>query len=440
MKTKFLAASALTATAALVLAGCGGGAPDSGSDSTARNSADAPVTLTVWAWEPTLTPVVSAFEEKYPNIKVDLQNVGGSADTYTKIDNVLAAGQGLPDIVQLEYHALAQYALSGELSDLTEMGAADLKEQYTPGTWNSVTIADSGKIFALPMDSGPMAMFYNKTIFDKAGIDSPPATWQEYYEAAKKIRALGDDYYILSDNGAAGTATSWMWLAGAKPFRIEGDQLVINLEDEGVITYAEFWQKLLDEDLVNTTIAGWSDDWFRGLSDGTIATLVTGAWMPANLIGSAPEASGDFRVALSPVPNAGEAVNAENGGSCLALLAKSDKQEAAYKFLEFMSVGEGAQIRVDNGNFPSTKAILEDEEFLSHTDEYFGGQEYNRVLAQAAADVIPGWSYLPFQPYANTIYGDRVAGALNGSITLKDALNAWQTDLETYAKQNGFMQ
>ncbi|HHT41610.1 MAG TPA: sugar ABC transporter substrate-binding protein [Actinomyces sp.] len=440
MKRKFLAASALTASAALVLAGCGGGTSDSSEGADAPASSDEPVTLTVWAWEPTLTPVVSAFEEANPNIKIDLQNVGGPADTYTKIDNVLAAGEGLPDIAQIEYYALAQYAITGELADLTEMGAADLKDQYTPGTWNAVTMADSGKVFALPMDSGPMALFYNEKVFKEAGIDTPPTTWEEYYEAAKKIRTLGDDYYITTDNGDAGMATSMMWLAGGHPFTVEDGNVKINLSDEGVTTYAEFWQKMIDEDLINTTVSGWSDDWFRGLGDGTIASLMTGAWMPANLIGSSPDASGDFRVAPQPVAKAGETANAENGGSSLAIMTKSDKKEAAYKFLEFMSVGDGAKIRVDNGNFPSTNEMLQDEEFLSHTDDYFGGQEYNRVLAQAAADVLPGWSYLPFQPYANTIYGDKVAGAYTGKTNLKDALQAWQTDLEAYAKQNGFMQ
>lgn len=238
MKRKFLAASALTASAALVLAGCGGGTSDSSEGADAPASSDEPVTLTVWAWEPTLTPVVSAFEEANPNIKIDLQNVGGPADTYTKIDNVLAAGEGLPDIAQIEYYALAQYAITGELADLTEMGAADLKDQYTPGTWNAVTMADSGKVFALPMDSGPMALFYNEKVFKEAGIDTPPTTWEEYYEAAKKIRTLGDDYYITTDNGDAGMATSMMWLAGGHPFTVEDGNVKINLSDEGVTTYA----------------------------------------------------------------------------------------------------------------------------------------------------------------------------------------------------------
>jgi len=82
---------------------------------------------------------------------------------------------------------------------------------------------------------------------------------------------------------------------------------------------------------------------------------------------------------------------------------------------------------------------LADQAFLGYTDEYFGGQAYNQVLAQAAADVLPGWNYLPYQVYANSIFGDKVKDAYAGNGTLTDAYQAWQTDLVSYGQQNGFI-
>ena len=196
--------------------------------------------------------------------------------------------------------------------------------------------------------------------------------------------------------------------------------------------YAVSLQNCMNEETI-AGIVGW------GRTLGTIASLITGAWMPANLIGSAPKASGDFRVAATPVPTAGSTANSENGGSSLAVLASSQKQAAAYKFLQFTSDGDGVAIRLKGGNFPSTTADLASADFLGHTDKYFGGQEYNKVLAQAAKDVLPGWSYLPFQVYANSIFGDKVKDVYAGKGTLKDAYAAWQTDLEKYGKENGFI-
>jgi multiple sugar transport system substrate-binding protein len=424
------------------LAACGG-SPDTTANSSSgtQNAASGgtQAEITVWAWEPTLEGVVSAFEAANPDIKVNLQNVGGAGDTYTKLDNAIAAGSGAPDIAQVEYYAIPQYAIPGRLADLSPLGAGDLSSKFTTGTWNAVTLSNSGKVYGLPVDSGPMALFYNKATFDKAGVTEAPATWDEFYQAAKKIHALGNNYYITTDNGDAGFATSMMWLAGANPFQVAGNQVEIDLGQAGVVSFAEFWQKLIDEDLINTKVSGWSDDWFKGLGDGTIASLITGAWMPANLVGSAPDASGDFRVAATPVPTAGATANSENGGSSLAVLASSKNQEAAYKFLEFNSAGDGVGIRIKGGNFPSTVEDLAKSDFLDYTDEYFGGQQYNQVLAQAAKDVLPGWSYLPYQVYANSIFGDKVAAAYSGTGNLRDAYTAWQADLVKYGQENGFI-
>jgi multiple sugar transport system substrate-binding protein len=439
MKFPTKLASGLLASALALSLGACGGSPSSSTTASKTQSAAGPVTINVWAWEPTLKAVVTAFEAANPNITVNLQNVGGAGDTYTKLDNAISAGSGAPDVAQVEYYAIGQYAIPGKLADLTQFGAADLSKSFTTGTWNAVTLSNSGKVYGLPVDSGPMALFYNKATFDKAGITQPPVTWDEYYQDAKKIHALGKNYYITTDNGDAGFATSMMWQTGAKPFQVSSGAVTINLGDSGVVKFADFWQKMISEDLINTKISGWSDDWFKGLGDGSVASLITGAWMPANLIGSAPKGAGNFRVAATPVPTAGTPANSENGGSSLAVLASSQKKEAAYKFLQFTSAGDGVAIRIKGGNFPSTTADLAKPDFLGYTDTYFGGQQYNQVLAQAAKDVLPGWSYLPYQVYANSIFGDKVKDAYSGKGNLKDAYAAWQTDLEKYGKDNGFI-
>lgn len=237
MKTRKITSAALVSLLAISLAACGGdSAPETEPDAPADGNGEAAdpepgeqVELTIWAWEPTLADVVPAFEEANPDISVDLQNVGGAGDTYTQIDNAIAAGSGAPDIAQIEYYAVAQYAIPGRLADLTAFGAQDLASEFTPGTWNAVTLADSGAVYGLPMDSGPMALFYNEAVFEEAGIEEPPATWEEFYEAAVAIRELGDDSYITSDNGDAGLATSMMWLGGGAPFGIEDDQVTLSL-------------------------------------------------------------------------------------------------------------------------------------------------------------------------------------------------------------------
>ena len=73
--------------------------------------------ITVWAWEPTLTQVAKDFTKK-TGIKVDLKNVGTNTKEYTQLDNAIEAGSGAPDVAQVEYYAIPQYAIKGNLLDL----------------------------------------------------------------------------------------------------------------------------------------------------------------------------------------------------------------------------------------------------------------------------------------------------------------------------------
>lgn len=427
------------------LAACGG----SDAKSSSSGSSDEKINLTVWAWDSTVPRTVEGFEKANPNIKVKIDNVGTNTKEYQALDNALQAGSGAPDVAQVEYYALPQYAIGEHLQDLTQYGADKFSDFFTTGTWNSVNV--QGGVFGLPIDSGPMAFFYNKEVFDKAGVDATQIkTWDDFYEAAKKIKAVGS--YITSDSGDAGFYDSMVWASGGHPFSIgsDGQSVKINLtDDEGAKKWNEYWQKMIDEDLIDTKTVGWTDDWNRGLNDGSIAALLTGAWMPYNLLSGAPDATGKWRITQMPSWDASKPMNAESGGSSLAVIKTDDaaKAEAAYKFVEYVAHNkDGIKVRVDGGAFPADKETLADKDFLAMTAlkdkdgkdvEYFGGQKYNEELAKAAENVLPGYNFLPYEVYARGKYGDFVT-AFAGKGTIADGVAAWQKDLVDYGNQQGF--
>ena len=420
------------------VAACGS---TSAGDGGSTGSSDKKVELTVWSWDSTLPRTVKGFEAKNPNIKVKVTNAGTNKDEYNALSNAIEAGSGAPDIAQIEYYALPEYVIRGHLENLSDLGASDFKDFYTPGTWSSVNINDG--VYALPMDSGPMAWFYNKGVFDKAGVDPTQVrTWDDFYEAAKKIRAV--DSYITSDSGDAGFFDSMTWLAGATPFETskDGGTVTINLTgDKNVKTFTDFWQKMIDEDLIDTKTVGWTDDWNKGLDDGSIASLLTGAWMPYNLLSGAPNGDGKWRIAQMPTADGSE-TSSENGGSSLAIVKSDDK------FMEYACHdAEGIKTRVDGGAFPADNDTLKSNDFLNMTSltdsdgkahEYFGGQKFNEELAKAAANVSTGYKFLPFEVYARGKFGDYAGDAYTGKTTLSDAVASWQKDLQDYAKQQGY--
>jgi multiple sugar transport system substrate-binding protein len=435
---RLLRGIALLSAVALGATACGGSDDASTDEAVSASDVQAALkkggTVTVWAWEPTLKTVAADFEKKYPKVKVDLVSERSGDKHYTALSNAMSAEKGVPDVAQIEYFAVNQYALGKGLTDLAPFGADKLASKYTPGPWNAVS--EDKAVYGLPMDSGPMAMFYNKKVFDKYEI-AVPTTWDEYVDAARKLHKADPEVYIANDAGDAGFTTSLLWQAGSRPYKVDGTNVKIDFSDAKARKFTDTWQKLIDEKLL-APVNGWTDEWYKGLGDGSIATLTTGAWMPANFVSGVPNAAGDWRAAPMPAWTEGDKASAENGGSSLTLPSLGENKELAYAFVEYANSGDGIRTRVEQGAFPATKAELQSADFQSTKFDYLGGQEANKIFAESAANVASDWSYLPFQQYAHSVFHDTVGKAYVSDTTLADGLKAWQDASVKYAEEQGF--
>jgi multiple sugar transport system substrate-binding protein len=415
----------------LLLAACTGGSADKG------DSGDKQVNLTVWSWDGTVAKSVPGFEAQNPKIKVKVVNAGSSFDEYTALDNAIQAGSGVPDLAMFEYFSVPYFAIPGKLTDLQKYGVEDFKKDYVEAAWNDVTVG--GKVYALPSDYGPSAMFYNEVTLKKAGISQPPATWDEYYEDAKKVRSLGGNYYIAQDTGDLFFLLSLIWQAGGRPFKVDGTKVHIDFTDEGTTRAVAFWQKMLDEHLLNTKVTAWSDDWNRTLNDGTLASQIMGGWLTSTLPERAPKAAGKFRVALMPQWKQGDRVGAENGGSAFGVPAASKHKDAAFKFLEYFTHGGGLSSRVAAGAFVPNASVLNGKDNQSAANKYFGDQKVGAVLAEASDIVASGWQFPPFFEWARSIYGDLVSTFYTtGKGSLAEILEQWRQRMIKYGNEQGF--
>ncbi|KAB8288759.1 ABC transporter substrate-binding protein [Bifidobacterium ramosum] len=430
---KFIASAAAIATL-IGLAACGNGGGLSATVDT--DTANAKGEVVFWGWGNGIKETIAAFEKANPNITVKYSSTGTGADTATALQNAIAAGKGAPDVVMLEDATVPQFVVDGSVVDLSQFGADKLKDDFAAGPW--AKMLQEGKPYALPIDSSPEVFFYNKAVFDKAGVDGEAIkTWDDYYEAAKKVRALGGDYYIANSIDYQ-PFLAQVWQAGSQPFKVNGENITIDMNDEGIQKYIALQQKLIDEDLINPKITNWTDDWYRSLGDGTTASLTIGAWMPTDLETGAAAGKGNWRVAQLPQWNEGDEASSEDGGSALAITSQSKNTAAAYKFAEFLTHGDGAKVMADHGTFPATTKLLEDKDFQSKKNEYFGGQQVNKVLVEAAERKVSAFQYLPYNPYAQSKYGDDVVPAFQGKKTLKDAIAAYAKTLADYGTDQGY--
>jgi multiple sugar transport system substrate-binding protein len=444
-------AGGLTAALALGLAACGSGSNSGTSDSgggaaksgvsaaDVQAALDKPAELTFWSWVANIDKTVALFEKKYPKIKIKLVNAGQSADEYTKLQTALKAGSGAPDVAQIEFFALPQFAVAKQVVNLADYGITALKDKFAASAWSQVAI--NGGVYGVPQDTGPMAMFYRKDIFDRLKI-KPPTTWDEFTAAARKIKQDNPGHYItFIDPGDAGGVDSLIWQSGGVPFKTTGQTAVsVDLAgDAGAKTWADRWSTLLGEKLVDTA-PGWRDGWWKSMDAGRYAVWMTGAWAPGALSSTIPKTAGKWAVTSMPQAGAGEQVNAENGGSSVAVTEQSKNKAAAVAFAQWLNSDPEAvkSLNTDLGLFPATKVLLDDPAFTDQSMEFFGGQKANQVLTKASTQVKAGWQYLPFQVYANSVFKDTVGQSLSSGSDLAAGLKAWQDRIVAYGNEQGF--
>ncbi|RZU66108.1 carbohydrate ABC transporter substrate-binding protein (CUT1 family) [Microterricola gilva] len=388
------------------------------------------VTLTWWTWSDSTQVLADEITKANPNITFDVVKLENPDAVVTKLQNAVKAGKGAPDLVPVEYQTLPQLTLGDALADVSEYGLGDYEDAFTASTWNAVNV--QGKLVALPMDSGPMVMIYNKDLYANAGVAEAPKTWDQFADASAKIHAFDPEAYI-ANSGDAGFFTSMIWASGGQPFQTEGENVTINLQDEGTKKFATYWGDRLNAGELSG-VPTWSDEWSKALTQDKLGTLLMGSWMISGM--------NDYgtlgKWAVAPIPSwDGQPASAENGGSALAVTEQSEKKDAAAAVLKYLAEGEGRALLNANG-FPSTVADLTDPEFLDHPFEAYGGQPANQIGAASAESVVAGWQYLPYQGYANNVFTDSVGKALGSNGDLNEALVEWQDTLVTFGNEQGF--
>ena len=145
--------------------------------------------LTEPHWEASLIDAFETFGEAAPNINLELDYVS-YGDKDTKYATEIAAGAG-PDVIHLHAYSLRSFIERDFLYQLDpfiqEEGGQDFLEPWFPQTLELMQLEDS--YYAIPGDFMSMALFYNKSLFEEAGLDpdKPPATWDEFLEYAQTL-------------------------------------------------------------------------------------------------------------------------------------------------------------------------------------------------------------------------------------------------------------
>jgi len=439
--------------AALTVTACSGGDGGDGGGGTQANggSGDAGCTnkivntdaeqVTVWAWYPAFEEVVDLFNNTHENIQICWSNAGQGNDEYTKFSTAIEAGSGAPDVVMLETEVLPSFIIRDALVDLTEYGADEVKENYSPGVWEDHSNGDG--VYAIPVDGGPMGMLYRQDLFEAAGIATPPTTWEEFAADAQKLRDSGSTA-LMTDFPTNGRAYNQALFAqaGSEPY-VFGDSstdVAIDLNDDGTKKVLDYWFDLVDKGLVGTDDA-FTTDYNTKLVDGTYAVYLAAAWGPGYLAGLAgADDTAVWRAAPLPQWDAADAVQVNWGGSAFAVTSQAKNPEvAATVAKEIFGTEEAWKIGIEQGAlYPLWLSVVESDYFKALEYPFFDGQKVNEDVFLDAAAGYEGFTFSPFQNFAYDQLTEELFAAAQGEKSPEEAADGLQKQVVDYATSQGF--
>lgn len=355
---------------------------------TAATTHRAAATLTIWCWTPTddaLKLADAAFTRAHPDVELNYVQIK-PADVYQKLQLAAAAGKGFPDVSCVEDSHLAQFTKLGILQDITAK-VAPYKKQIQPYKWTEATA--NGRVYAMPWDGGPVALFYRRSIFKQAKINPASIhTWNDYYKVGLKLKAMGTPIWLQSKGqNDARFFEDLLWQQGLGYVDAKGN--VVLDKSPKIRSTLSFMGKMWNAGILGDQ-AEWTDPWYKSISDGQVATLPMAVWMGTFLKSwLAPKTAGDWGVLPLPRWTAKGAPTANDGGSALAIMKSSDQQSAAWAYLQ-THLGRAdtqAHIYQQTDLFPSLQTAWRSP-FMRQPDPYYGGQK-TRLLFQQLATHVP---------------------------------------------------
>lgn len=375
MKKKLVSALMAVAMTATLLTGCGGNNAADNNNVTStqkdnqqdaqQSSGDEKVTLTWAIWDEATTPYWSAMKEAYEathdNVEIKMVDLG-SSDYMTVLATELSGDGTDFDVVTIKdvpgYATLVQKNAIIALDDYIKADNVDLAK--FSGATDQVTV--DGSLYELPFRNDFWVLFYNKDIFDAAGVDYPTndMTWAEYDELARKVTdtTFGSQVYGAHYH----TWRSTIGLMGV----LDGQHTILDGDYEFM---KEYYNMVLAQEK-DGVCRKYSDLKTEGLhysaafSNGDVAMMNMGSWYIPTLMSSLAsgdydkELCGNWGIVKYPHAEGVEAGSTLGTITGLAVTSATADKDAAWDFVNWASGAEGAAVMASTGNFP---AVVTDE-------------------------------------------------------------------------------
>lgn len=379
MKKRLLGLTLACSMVAASLAGCGGGGGTTETTTAAAGettkaaetttaAAAAGDTVLKWAvWDINLTtyyqPLIDAFEAANPGVKIEMVDLG-SADYQTVLATELTGSGSNFDVATIKdvpgYTTLVNKGVLEPLDDYIAKDNVDLSAYG--GVTDQVTV--DGKLYELPFRSDFWVMFYNKDIFDKAGVAYPTndMTFEQYDELARSVTNTTPGQEVYG-------AHYHTWRSAVQLFGIlDGKNSIVDGKYEFLKPYYEMILAEQNDGVCQdyATLKTSSLHYSGAFAQGNIAMMNMGSWFIPTLIEKIKTGEYGPEVANWGLVKYPHAEGVEPGSTLatitsLSIPTSAPNKDLAWEFVKFVCGPDGAEVVANTGTIPAIKtdAVVE---------------------------------------------------------------------------------
>ena len=342
----------------LAVAGCSGGSSNGGA------AESGPVTLSYGVWDqnqvPALKQVIANFEKTNKNIKVKIQ-VTPYDQYFTKLQ-AAATGGAAPDVFWMNGPNFQLYASNGVLAPISDQIKKDgLDTSVYPKSLVDLYSLD-GKQYALPKDFDTIGLWYNKKLFDDAGVKYPDATWTwtDLQDAAAKLTNKSKGIYGIPAS-LEGQQNFYNTILQAGGHVLSADGKSSGYDDPATIKGLSFWTDLIKSGS-SPSLKQMTDtlplQWFES---GKAAMFYGGSW---NVIEFKKNEYTADKIDVAPLPK-GEKQGVVIHGLGNVISAKTKHSDAAWQFVKYlMEPAQNVEIVLSGGGRPALRSSVLDNDRL----------------------------------------------------------------------------
>lgn len=352
MKKKLVSMLLCAAMAATLTAGCGSDSSGESGEKSSSSGESKEITFMAPDWANPGDELLAEFTEE-TGISVIFNEVSWD-DIRDKVSIAASGGEAAADVIEVDWSWVGEINSAGWLEPI-EMTDEDKEDMPTLETF---TI--DGEILAVPYANDYRIAYYNKEHFEQAGITEVPETWDEVYDALKKIKEAGivEYPYTMPMNADESATTSMMWMAFSRSGQVFNDDDTLN--EEAVMDALTFENQLVQDGFVDPASISFNGmDCYRKITSGEASFMVG----PTKFVGISndPEQCseiGNIVPILLPGTD-GTSPQTMALPEAVGITSFSENKEAAQEFVKWYSSADvQKRMYAVNSSIPTRNSVL----------------------------------------------------------------------------------